>query len=177
MKLGLRRNEVKLSQYSMQWDKEYIKIKQAILHVLPQLRNRVEHIGSTAIKGMTAKPVLDLAVGIDDLTKVDQKFFYALKKLGFFRLRVERPEEIVLAKFTDDTFEEKTHYLHLVEYNKDLWNNFIFFRDYLNSNKTARDMYTNLKTSFIEKYPTAGIDKYTDYKAQFVEDIYKRRKD
>lgn len=56
MKLGLRRNEVKLSQYSMQWDKEYIKIKQAILHVLPQLRNRVEHIGSTAIKGMTAKP-------------------------------------------------------------------------------------------------------------------------
>ena len=109
-------------------------------------------------------------------TKKDNAVFKAFKAAGFLRLRVERVNEIVLAKFTDDTYEEKTHYIHVVDYNKDLWKNLIFFRDYLNSNNAARDKYINLKTDFIQKYPDAGIDHYTDFKAQFVNEIYSKRK-
>ena len=60
-------------------------------------------------------------MGVDDINSVDKEFFQGLKKAGFLRLRVERPNEIVLAKFTDDTYEEKTHFIHLVDYNKGLW--------------------------------------------------------
>lgn len=176
MKLGLKRNQVKLSQYSNEWEQEFIIIKQELLNVFPLLQDRIEHIGSTAIKGMTAKPILDLAVGVDDINKVDNTVLKAFKTAGFLRLRVVRPNEIVLAKFTDETYEEKTHYLHVVDYNEDLWKNFLFFRDYLNANKTARDNYINLKNEFIQNYPDAGVEQYTDFKVQFVNEINSKRK-
>jgi GrpB-like predicted nucleotidyltransferase (UPF0157 family) len=107
---------------------------------------------------------------------VDNTVLKAFKTAGFLRLRVVRPNEIVLAKFTDETYEEKTHYLHVVDYNEDLWKNFLFFRDYLNANKTARDNYINLKNEFIQNYPDAGIEQYTDFKVQFVNEINSKRK-
>ncbi len=123
---------------------------------------------------MVAKPILDLVVGVDDIENVDKVIFQGLKEVGFLRLRVQRPNEIVLAKFTDETYEEKTHFIHLVDYNKELWNNLIFFRDYLNANETVRAQYSNLKKKFLEE-KNGGIDEYTDYKEQFVREIYGKR--
>lgn len=106
---------------------------------------------------------------------VDKSFFQGLKETGFLKLKVERPNEIVLAKFTDDTYEEKTHFIHLVEYNNELWKNLIFFRNYLNSNETAREQYRELKMKFFEE-KNGGINEYTEYKEQFVKEIYEKRK-
>lgn len=114
-------------------------------------------------------------VGVDDIENVDKPFFQGLKEAGFLKLKVERPNEIVLAKFTDDTYEVKTHFIHLVEYNKELWKNLIFFSDYLNSNETAREQYKALKMNFLEE-GSGGINEYTDYKEQFVKGIYEIRK-
>src|SRR5699024_12434139 len=97
---------------------------------------------STAIKGMAAKPILDLMVGEDKIEDVDESIIKRLKKIGFLRLRVHRQSEIVLAKFTDDTYEEKTHCIHLVDYIKELWKNYIFFRDYLNKMKKQKKKLT-----------------------------------
>ncbi|MCM3406052.1 GrpB family protein [Cytobacillus oceanisediminis] len=174
MKLGLKRDEVRLEEHSVEWQKEFYKVKQDILNSTPIQENRIEHIGSTAIKDMVAKPILDLVVGVDDIENVDKVIFQGLKEVGFLRLRVQRPDEIVLAKFTDETYEEKTHFIHLVDYNKELWNNLIFFRDYLNANETVRAQYRNLKKKFLEE-KNGGIDEYTDYKEQFVREIYGKR--
>lgn len=174
MKLGLKRDEVRLEEHSVEWQKEFYKVKQDILNSTPIQENRIEHIGSTAIKDMVAKPILDLVVGVDDIENVDKVIFQGLKEVGFLRLRVQRPNEIVLAKFTDETYEEKTHFIHLVDYNKELWNNLIFFRDYLNANETVRAQYRNLKKKFLEE-KNGGIDEYTDYKEQFVREIYGKR--
>jgi len=175
MELGLKRDEVRLEAYTVEWQKEFYSVKQDILKSTPIQEYRIEHIGSTAIKDMVAKPILDLVVGIDDIKNVDNAIFQGLKEAGFFRLRVQRPNEIVLAKFTDESYEEKTHYIHLVEYNKDLWKNLIFFRDYLNTNVEEREQYKNLKMAFLENN-NGGINEYTDYKEQFVKEIYKKRK-
>ena len=174
MKLGLKRDEVRLEAHNVEWQEEYLRVKQDILNSITIQGNRIEHIGSTAIKDMVAKPILDLVVGVDDIENVNKAIFQGLKEAGFLRLRVQRPNEIVLAKFTDETYEEKTHYIHLVKYNNDLWNNLIFFRDYLNSNESAREQYKNLKMEFVEE-KNGGIDEYTDYKEQFVKEIYRKR--
>ncbi|QFF98953.1 hypothetical protein PB01_08970 [Psychrobacillus glaciei] len=61
---------------------------------------------------------------------------------------MERPGEIVFAKFTDDTFEVKTHFNHVVDYDKEPWRNLVFFKDYLNANEKAREEYKRLKISY-----------------------------
>lgn len=70
--------------------------------------------------------------------------------------------------------EEKTHYIHLVEHEKELWKNLLFYRDYLNANEHARQAYTNLKQDYLRIHST-GITEYTDHKEAFVKNIFKKR--
>lgn len=175
MNLGLKNNEVRLVEYSPKWRGEFERSKNLILNHTHIPENRIEHIGSTSIIGMSAKPIIDIVIGVDDLKKVDKTLFKELEKAGFFRLKVNRPNEIVLAKFLDESYKVKTHFIHLVEYKKDLWHNLIFFRDYLNSNKEAREKYLDIKKKYVSKSSTGIID-YTNYKENFVKEIYKKRK-
>lgn len=175
MELGLKRNEVRLVPYTSDWYHEFEEVKQAISQQTGMPASRVEHMGSTAIDGMPAKPIIDLLIGVDDLEAVSE-FLANLQKLGFYRLKVERPGEIVLAKFTDETFETKTHFIHLVKYEDELWQNLLFFRDYLIAHKEARDAYAELKLAFTKR-SSSGINEYTDHKEAFVKHIVSKRGD
>ena len=161
-------------EHSVEWQEEFLRVKKDMIHATHIQQDRIEHIGSTAIKGIVAKPILDLLVGVDDIENVEKNIFQGLKKVGFLRLRVQRPDEIILAKFKDDTYEIKTHYIHMVEYNKDLWRSLIFFRDYLNTHQAAREEYQQLKMQFT-KQNKSGIDDYTNYKERFVKEIIGRK--
>ncbi|KAB2332954.1 GrpB family protein [Bacillus mesophilum] len=174
MQLGLKREEIRLADYNPEWTKEFSRVRVHLLQNIQMNENWIQHIGSTAIKGMPAKPILDILVGVNDLNNVNSSLFTGLKNCGFLRLKVERPGEIVFAKFTDQTYEVKTHYLHLTEYRSELWNNLIFFRDYLNSNETARKRYLKIKKEYLEK-SSSGMNEYTDYKEKFVKYIYNKR--
>ena len=174
MKLGLTKDEVKLVPYDNEWENEFLRVKQEIIKHTNLNDASIQHIGSTSIVGILAKPILDMVVGVDDINDVDKKIISGLRKAGFLRLAVERPAEIIFAKFVDDTYQVKTHYIHLVDYNKELWNNLIFFRDYLNSNEAERNEYQNLKVDYVLKN-TSGISEYTDHKEEFVKRIYAKR--
>ena len=174
MELGLKGNEVKIVPYTQEWRHEFIRVKKEIHQHTSLGGNRIEHMGSTAIEGMRAKPIIDILVGVDDLTALEPSVGKGLKAIGFYRLRVERPGEIVFAKFTDDTYQEKTHFIHLVEYGEELWGNLLFFRDYLIANEEARKEYTELKLDYL-KTSSTGINEYTDHKEDFVRSIFNKR--
>ena len=89
-------------------------------------------------------------------------------------LRVERPDEVVLAKFTEDTYEVKTHFIHMVDFDKELWKNQLFFRDYLYSNDEAREEYRKIKLTSA-KQKDININSYTDMKEPFVKSIFSKR--
>lgn len=175
MKLGLKRDEVKLVPYTSEWNREFLTVKQEVIKTAHIEGNRIEHIGSTAIMDMDAKPIIDLLIGVDDIASVDASIIKGLQTVGFLRLRVERPGEIVFAKFVDETYEVKTHYIHLVDYDKELWSNLIFFRDYLIANESAREEYKKLKIAYAER-ENMKITEYTDLKEPFVKSIYEKRK-
>lgn len=174
LKLGLENNEIRLELYNQEWKDEFLRVKNDLLNNTVLQASRIEHIGSTAIEGMSAKPIIDIVAGVDDLESVDKEFFIDLRKVGFLRLRVERPGEIVLAKFSDDTYKIKTHFLHLVEYDGEFWKNLIFFRDYLNTHDDVRKEYLDIKQDFL-KHSSTGIKEYTDSKETFVREIYGKR--
>lgn len=83
---------------------------------------------------------------------------------------MKRPHEIVFAKFTDKTFEVRTHYIHLTDISSDLWQDLIYFRDYLNSHKAARKEYEKIKLEFVNE-KNEGIEEYTDLKENFVKKV------
>ena len=170
VELGLKRDEVRLVDYTPKWKDEFQNVKKEIIASLHLKEEQVEHIGSTSIHNMPAKPIIDIVVGVDDLAGVDDDVITGLKCIGFLRLRVERPNEIVFARFKDDTYMEKTHYIHLTDYQGELWHNLLFFRNFLNENELARLEYRQLKEAYVSQFST-GIKQYTDYKEKFVKDI------
>jgi Uncharacterized conserved protein len=94
MKLGLGRNEVRIVDYNSDWKAEFERIKKDLMESTGLEGKRIEHIGSTAIKAMPAKPIIDLLVGVDNLESVDKPLLQSFRKAGFLRLKVERPERL-----------------------------------------------------------------------------------
>jgi len=176
MELGLKKDEVKIVPYNAQWKSEFERVKKLMLHVLNVNESQIEHIGSTAIKGMKAKPIIDILLGVENLQCIDRILEKALYSIGFYRLRVERENEVVFAKFADEGFETKTHFIHAVKFNGELWKNLIFFRDYLNENEEERKAYENVKEAYLQHCST-GINDYTNFKEEFVQRIFSERMD
>ncbi len=173
MPLGLKHNEVTLVPFDPTWKQLFDETKQAILQAIGNEHMPIEHIGSTSIEGISAKPVIDILLGIPDIRTLDATFFKRLQRAGFYELKVKRPHEIVCAKFTDDTFEVKTHFIHIVDFEKQKWNELLFFRNYLNAHSTTKKEYEALKKSFF-KTDLHGIHAYTNYKEQFVQMIVEK---
>ncbi len=115
--LGLKRNEVKLVKHDPLWTNEFLQVKQSIRKAVPSLsEQQIQHIGSTAILDIQAKPIIDIAIGIEWFPENLDQYNNPLQKLGFYRLKVARENEIVFAHFTDSTFEVKTHFIHMIPY-------------------------------------------------------------
>src|SRR5690606_24934039 len=112
----------------------------------------IEHIGSTAINGMEAKPIVDILIGVKHLSDTSRFNFEVLKQEDYYRLKANVKEKMVMAKFFDLTDQVKTHILHVVEINGDWWKQHIFFRDYLNANPEAAAEYAKLKTQLAMKF-------------------------
>lgn len=174
MDLGVTRGEVVLSEYQESWVKEFDKVKEEILSVTSLSPDNIQHIGSTSIQGLMAKPVIDIAIGVDDYEDMDENFYKSLSEIGIYRLRVERDDEIILAKFKDNQFQAHTHFIHLVDKNGAKWNELIKFRDYLRKNEDAKLEYMTLKKSLSSLYAEDRA-KYTDSKEAFVKSIINKR--
>ena len=175
MKLGLQNDEVLVVPYDDAWKVEFKRIREELLSCTKLTSNQIEHIGSTSIEGIRAKPSIDILVGVKSLEALEKPFFKELEKVGFYRLRVVRPNEIVCAKFLDGTFQVKTHYIHIVLYEGEKWQQLLFFRDFLRSNEDAQTQYEQLKESFFQT-GLSGINSYTDYKEKFVQSIFAKMK-
>ncbi|HLR65145.1 MAG TPA: GrpB family protein [Pseudogracilibacillus sp.] len=173
MELGLRNDEVKLTEHNPDWAKLFALEKAKIMEMTGLAAERIGHIGSTAIPGILAKPLIDIVVGVDDLSEVDDSMYEQLQEIGFYRLKVERPGEIILAKFTDGTFQVKTHFIHLTTYEGTIWENFILFRNYLIRNESARQAYESIKRDFVDG-SNSGITAYTNEKEDFVKNTLEK---
>ncbi|WP_172370372.1 GrpB family protein [Sporosarcina jiandibaonis] len=168
MILGLKRGEIKLVQPQNGWKEEFLTVQKEIHEAIGIDINRIEHIGSTSITGIKAKPMIDIAVGVEDINNVPSQLFKSMQEISFYRLRVVLEDEIVLAKFdNNETFDIKTHIIHMVDYQGAKWNDLILFRDKLNSSVELRKEYEELKANFIQN-ETGNMDDYTNYKESFI---------
>ena len=165
MNLGLQRGKVKLVAYDPEWAALF---KMEAVQIKELFGNRalgIEHVGSTSIPGMAAKPILDLMVAVD---AIDDYATYAerLGKLGYFFRQDNRDEQEHIL-FVKGAEEKRTHYLKLTTLNSDFWREHILFRDYLIHHPERAAEYRQLKRNLLEKYADERA-RYTEEKAAFI---------
>jgi GrpB-like predicted nucleotidyltransferase (UPF0157 family) len=162
--IGLKRKTIKLLAHQKQWDSYFRKEKKRILSSIEDVH--VEHIGSTAIPSIKAKPIIDIVIGIDKMKDFD-KYKKQLTKLGF---EYHDNRGTIYNKFlTKGSSNCRTVYIHVVKYKGNIWNNYINFRDKLIANNKLAKEYQQLKVSLSKKYKNR--DKYTKAKASFIRKV------
>jgi len=129
----------------------------------------VEHIGSTSVLGLSAKPIIDLVVLVDSHKNVN-KFFSKLQEFGYpfdSASHIDQSTERHLFRKGNPT------QYHLSIAYKDrggFWNRQLAFRDYLREHPEERDKYSALKQELIKKDPT-GKSSYIEGKTDLVNEI------
>jgi GrpB-like predicted nucleotidyltransferase (UPF0157 family) len=152
--------------YQAHWPQQFLVVAEQVRCALPVPDAVIEHIGSTAVPGLCAKPVLDLLLGVASLTQVEASVA-ALASQGF----VYRPEYEALIPdrryFTRPPSALPRVHLHGVLRGGALWLRHLYVRDRLRANASLRDDYAALKRQLAEQH--AG-DKaaYQDAKAPFL---------
>jgi GrpB-like predicted nucleotidyltransferase (UPF0157 family) len=121
------------------------EVEQAVLEgvLAPWLAGGIHHVGSTAVPGLAAKPVIDMIAGVRDL-KAARAAFKQLRSLGY-QYREHRPEAHCFHKPGGAQWWEATHHLHLTEPGSDIWRERLAFRDALRADPALVAEYQEWK--------------------------------
>ncbi len=155
--------------YDAAWAQDFAAIRDELQTALGGLALRIEHVGSTAVPGLSAKPVIDIDVVIRDCSAFDE----AAAALGTIGYRREGDLGIPGREaFTYDGKEHlRKHHLYVCPQDSAELQRHIAFRDYLRAHPEAVREYGRIKQEGAALYPD-DIDKYIAHKAPFIGRIY-----
>jgi GrpB-like predicted nucleotidyltransferase (UPF0157 family) len=153
--------------YDASWPARFDEERPALAHVLsPWLAGPIEHIGSTAVPGLVAKPVIDIMAAVASLD-ASRPALAAVAALHYVYFPYRTEIMHWLCKPSD---EVRTHHLHLVPFGSALWQDRLRFRDRLRSDARVATEYAALKLALATRYEF-DREAYTDAKEQFVRRI------
>jgi GrpB-like predicted nucleotidyltransferase (UPF0157 family) len=162
---------VTIVQYDSYWPVLFEGEKSHILQTCNSRELQIEHIGSTAIPGLAAKPTVDLLVGIDDLENAGH-LIPLLQEIGYVYVPEFEQDMPDRRYFYKGRKVEDDFHLHMVEKGSPFWKRHLAFRDYLRVHPEAVKEYEFLKLTLAKKF---GEDRngYTDAKTEFITRIEK----
>jgi len=163
MTLGLQHGKNILCPYSDDWPIQYKHESDRILTVCGNLLTAIEHVGSTAVPGLTAKPIIDIAVGVESLDVADE-MLTGMESIGYdYPGDVGIPNDRIFGR--DPGF--RLFLVHVVIHKSSNWNHYLIFRNALKTSNKLRDEYVKLKTESVRKQPE-GRAAYSELKSEFI---------
>ena len=148
----------------MLFDQERARIEGA----LGALAERIEHVGSTAVPGLAAKPILDIMVGVGSLRGAEH-YIQPLEQLCYEC----RGEAGVPGRLFFRKGDPRSHHLHVTESGSEFWERHLSFRNYLRAHpETARE-YARLKHHLADRFRTKRT-AYTEAKTAFISEVIRR---
>jgi GrpB-like predicted nucleotidyltransferase (UPF0157 family) len=175
----LVQEEIAIVAYDPGWPGLFEKEAAFLRARLPStLVKRIEHFGSTAVPGLSSKPVIDILVEVSSLDETKKRIVPILKAEGyeyFWRPAIgDRPP--YYAWFIRRNPEgRRTHHIHMVEPDSELWDR-LYFRDYLREFPIEAGHYTELKLSLSGKHPNDRV-KYTEEKSSYILSVTRKAKE
>lgn len=164
--LGVERYEVKLIPHDEKWEEEAKKVIQQLEVILGENVIDIQHVGSTSIKGIWAKPILDLAVEVKALAQLNKEGMLAA---GYDACG----ESGVVGRYLFVKRKDghiSTHHIHCYEKGNEDLAAVIKFRDFLNGQPEYAQKYCDLKKKLAERFPKDRAS-YTAGKEQFIKMI------
>jgi len=158
-------NHILVVEYDPAWPGAFEREKAAVCAAMADLIVDIQHIGSTAIPGLHAKPVIDVLIAVPHFTAM-QEYARRLAPLGY--RHQTQPMESVRIFFRKGL--PRTHHLHIVEDGSDEHRRLVLFRDYLLKHPEIATAYEDLKQELAERFADSR-PQYTESKTDFVESI------
>lgn len=155
--------------YNEQWPKEFEKIKEEIFAALGQLAVSIEHVGSTSVQGLWAKPIIDIDAVIPD-NKFLPQVIDKLENIGYHyegNLGIEGRE----AFRYDNKPEFMLHHLYVCPLDSKELKRHLAFRDFLRTHSDVVQEYSLVKREGAALFPD-DIEAYIEYKSPIIEKIY-----
>ena len=165
----MRTNKVLVLPYNRDWKVDFQKIKNEIEQATGDLIIGIEHVGSTSVEGMSAKPCIDIDVIIKDYSVFDA-VVSRLEEIGYIHEGDLGIKDREAFKYSDKTHLQKHHLYVCPMYSEELHRH-IVFRDFLRSDAKAVKKYSLVKEKAAELFPD-DIGKYIEYKSPCIEELY-----
>jgi len=160
---------IELVPYDDEWPHWFEREAALLRSVMGEAAVRVEHVGSTSIVGMAAKPKLDMVAAVESLEDA-RRFIAPLLEHGYhYRDDPDVPSRLYFSKSPSS---EPVH-LSLTEIGSNCWRDQVYFRDYLRVHPEAADEYRRLKESLAEEHADEVVS-YCEGKTSLVQRIVEK---
>ena len=155
--------------YDKAWKSAFEEIKREIELVIGDLIIGIEHVGSTSVEGLSAKPIIDIDVVIKDYS-VFATVVQKLETIGYIHEGDLGIKDREAFKYSNKPHLQKHHLYVCPQYSEELHRH-VTFRDYLKNNREAVKKYSLVKETAAILFPNE-IEKYIDYKTPCIEELY-----
>lgn len=163
--LGLPHGQIYLVPYTPEWKRLFEEEKARLLTAVGDHVLDIQHVGSTSIPGMAAKPIIDIAMAVDDFERASV-CVEPIEGLGYSY----RGENGIPRRHFFTRGDPRTYNIHMVEIHSAEWQRMLSFRDYLSEHPDLAAEYLALKQSLAQRF-SGDIEAYTNGKTELIERV------
>lgn len=164
--------QVELQPHDPSWPSRFAAERDRLLALLPGVFVDIQHIGSTAVPGLAAKPVIDILAGVESMA-VAEALAEPLCRNGYTTSAEFNRSLADRRWFMRWAEGRRTHHLHVVVHGAEPWHQRLRFRDELRRRPELAERYAALKAGWAAEH-RLDREAYTDAKAGFVRSVLER---
>ena len=166
--------EVEIVSYDPRWPLLFDEEAKRLRAVLdPSLIVGIEHFGSTAISGLSAKPIIDILIAVRSLAAAQITFVEALRNLEYvYWSENPKKDRMFFVKGMPPFGSKRSHHVHVTELHGQMWQR-LAFRDYLRAHPEEAEIYERLKRRLAIEYQT-DREAYTDAKSAYIDSVVQK---
>jgi GrpB-like predicted nucleotidyltransferase (UPF0157 family) len=160
-----------LVNYDDSWPALFWQEKNRLLDLLGNIALRIEHIGSTAIPGIKAKPTIDILIGLEALASIEE-IEEKMAVQGWIKMEEQKDHLMFVKGYSPEGLEKESFHIHMYTEGHPKIADSLLFRDYLRAHHDAAREYEALKIELALEYRN-DREAYTEGKGEFVASVLK----
>lgn len=171
--VGLKKGDLQLLDYNLDYNRIYLEEKKNLEKIFKGQYVRIEHVGSTSIKNIKSKPIIDILLTCTNLSEfIEYTKKYVESETYTIKEQNTSEGDFLIRKEEDGKVKA---FIHVLPNDSIFAENYILFRDYLNNNIDEVKRYENLKLELIKLYPN-DRPSYTAGKEEYIKSILQKAK-